>query len=98
MGAEEYHKNHPSTANGGRPGTSADDNFAASAPPTANATVRPSGTGTLGATGALPVDAAPIDEVQAALNKEEEEFLKLESIFISELGLDSTQLPSFIAK
>lgn len=92
VGADEYLKSHPpGTAQGGRPGTSADD-YGASAPPTAAATTRP------GATGTGAVDAAPIDEAQLALNKEEDDFLKLESIFISELGLETTQLPSFLTK
>ena len=33
---------------------------------------------------------------KAALAKEEEEFLKLESIFITELGLSKDQLPNFL--
>lgn len=33
---------------------------------------------------------------QAALQKEEEEFLKLESAFIVEMGIDTSQLPSFV--
>lgn len=35
---------------------------------------------------------------QAALTKEEEEFLKLEAAFISELNLAEQQLPSFAQK
>lgn len=33
---------------------------------------------------------------KAALAKEEEEFLKLESIFITELGLSKDQMPNFL--
>jgi hypothetical protein len=39
-----------------------------------------------------------LDPVAAALKKEEDDFLKLESIFISELGIDSNSLPGFVAK
>ena len=37
-----------------------------------------------------------IDPEREALSKEEEEFLKLESVFITELGLKSHQLPNFV--
>ena len=36
-----------------------------------------------------------LTEAEIAQNKEEEEFLKLESIFITELGLHKDQLPGF---
>ncbi len=39
-----------------------------------------------------------LSKAEQALLKEEEDFLKLESIFISELGLDNAQLPKFLAK
>jgi hypothetical protein len=39
-----------------------------------------------------------LDPAAAALKKEEDDFLKLESIFISELGIDSNTLPGFVAK
>jgi hypothetical protein len=39
-----------------------------------------------------------LDPAAAALKKEEDDFLKLESIFISELGIDSNSLPGFVAK
>jgi hypothetical protein len=75
-------------------------NAAASARPLTSTAVvndtRPT-TGTVNAA-AGGADASTIDSAQAALKKEEEDFLKLESIFISELGLDPSQLPSFLAK
>lgn len=36
-----------------------------------------------------------LTEAELALIKEEEEFLKMESIFITELGMSKDQLPSF---
>lgn len=47
-----------------------------------------------------PSQTASLNETsrgnKAALAKEEEEFLKLESIFITELGLSKDQLPNFL--
>ena len=53
------------------------------------------GTGNLGATGTLGADALQLDKEREELSKEEQDFLKLESIFITELGLRGEQLPSF---
>lgn len=41
------------------------------------------------------VGTGGLTEAEIAQNKEEEEFLKLESIFITELGLHKDQLPGF---
>ncbi len=99
MGIEEYQKNHAAAA-AGRPAT-ADDGFGASAPPTAAATTRPGATGSAN-TGALAEVLSPQDEAMRAeeekRQKEEDDFLKLESIFISELGIDPSQLASFLQK
>ena len=45
-----------------------------------------------------PALQAMQSEEALAQSKEEEEFLKLEQIFISELGLDADNLPSFVVK
>lgn len=75
-----------------RASTAGDDNFG-SVPATAG--TNRAGTAQLNATGTAPLD--PIELEQQAIAKEEDEFLKLESIFISELGLDLSSLPSFAA-
>lgn len=54
----------------------------------------PTASGTAGAS----FDSTLNSEVDQALLKEEEDFLKMESIFISELGLETAQLPKFLAK
>lgn len=99
IGIEEYQKSH---AAAGRPATADDGHAAISAPPTASATTRP-GLGATGAVSAGPTEVlSPQDEALRAEDekrqKEEDEFLKLESIFISELGIDPSQLASLLPK
>jgi hypothetical protein len=67
---------------------------APSAPPTATSNRPPTNT----VASNMPASEVPLDPVAAAQKKEEDEFLKLESIFISELGIDSTQFQQFVAK
>jgi hypothetical protein len=91
VGMDEYQKSH-SVATGGV-------SYPASIPATA-ATNAPR---SLGATGTIPPTTATtetLDPQQEALRleeeakqKEEDDFLKLESIFISELGIDPNFLP-----
>lgn len=103
IGIEEYQRSHAAAAAAaGRPAT-ADDGFAASAPPTASATTRPGGLGATGASTGGPAETlSPQDEAirveEEKRQKEEDEFLKLESIFISELGIDPSQLASLLPK